>query len=201
MKKYNNIKSHINIITYTGEVIMKQFLKLLSILLILISISSSPIFAASSMTQTVTVNIPESIGIASSWNGGGNSSTISFGDLAADNIEKSWPGGVTGEQLQTLSNVGVDIYVRASGNFLDSDTGETIPLSNLYSAGYGDSKAKTQLSTGYVNVVDSWARPVSGETKIVPVDLYLTVPFGTKSGTYTTTLYYTAVKSGTLGPA
>ncbi len=187
---------------------MGQFPKLLSILIILVAISSYPVFAVSSttpkvistssMTQMITVNVPEYIGISSTWNGD-ESSSIDLGNLSFNGLENSWQGGVSGLQLRSLSNVNIDLYIKASGNLTDTDTGATIPLSNLYSAGYDNSKAKAPVTTNYKKVINGWARP-SDENKFIPVDLYLTVPLGTKPGTYITTIYYTAIKNDNSKP-
>ncbi len=179
---------------------MRQFPKLLGIFLIVVVISSYPVFAVSSMTQTVTVNVPESVGISTSGNREGSNSTVYMKNLSINGMENSWIGDTCSEQLQSLSNVNINIYIKASGDFTNPYNNETVPLANFYFAGGNNSNVKTQITTNYVNVASKWSQLYSGEKNVLPINLYLTVPLGTKPGSYTTTIYYVAVKDCNLGP-
>lgn len=179
---------------------MKKWQKFFGIFLIVVTMSSIPVFAGSSSIQTAQVNVGESIAITASWCNYESGSMINLGNLVADNTEDSWIGGSTGEQVETCSNCCIDLYVKASGDFTNHDTGGTILLANFCYGGYADSMHKNSFTTEYAKTINNWQKCNPGETRTVPISLYLTVPFGTEPGIYTTTVYHSAVKHGTPGP-
>ncbi|MGB4362636.1 MAG: hypothetical protein WBI71_02115 [Methanothermobacter tenebrarum] len=148
--------------------------------------------ASPSATQTLKAEVEPTVAIAAEWAREGNNSTIILSDLAADNMERSWPGGDDGEQVHSYSNVPIDLYVRANGDLTNDSN--TISLDLLKYANYGASVPKTSFTTEYVMVLESWGPPSQGEQLTVPVDLYLTVPFATPPRVYTTIIYHAAVQ-------
>ena len=135
----------------------------------------------------------DKIGIEVYWNGI-NGSDINLGTLFADGSTYSYPN------CETIVNTGknpTDLYVRATGNFSDGN-GNIIPLSNFKYADYGN-RITTQaaFTTYYTLVIDNWK---NNQEPTVYADLYLTVPPTTEPGTYTVTIYHTAVKSNEPAP-
>ena len=151
-----------------------------------------------SATQPLQANVTETVAITAQWAGGEDNSTINLGDLPADNMEKSWPGGSSGEEVSTYSNVAIDLYVRAAGDLANGTN--TIPLDLLKYADYGASVSKASFTTSYVQVRSDWGPPAQFGSLTVPVDLFLTVPFATPPGLYTTTIYHAAVQAGGTAP-
>lgn len=172
----------------------KKILGIIMLTLIMI-VGAFPAFAASddSSTQTVQVTVNPTIAIAAQWKGGGNNSTISLGSFDADGLTNNFNGGATGEQLFTYSNVPIDVYTRASGDFANGTN--KIALSNFkYSGGtVGSAIAFTET---YFKMYSNWAKAPIGGFNSEPINLYLTVPFGTSPGNYSTTVYFSAVTAG-----
>ncbi len=154
--------------------------------------------ASPSATQTLEAEVEPTVAIAAEWAGGGNNSTIILSDLAADNMERSWSGGSGGEQVHSYSNVAIDLYVRAAGDLTNGSN--TISLDLLKYADYGASVSKTSFTTEYVRVLLGWDPPSQSGRVTVPVDLFLTVPFATPPGVYTTTIYHAAVQENAEQP-
>lgn len=172
------------------------------VLLSVILLGSVPqVFAAASpsSTQQLQAEVEPTIAIGAFWKGGANNSTIYLLDLLADNQEYTWEGGADGEQVRHSSNVAIDLYVRAAGDLQNGTN--TISLSNLKYADYGDNVAKTAFTTTYALVRENWAPPAQGSEAIIPVDLFLLVPFATPPGNYTTTIYHAAVETGGTAPS
>jgi len=170
-------------------------------MLCVIIVSAVPAFAASSSsTQTAQVTVSDTIAIAGTWAGGGNNSTINLGSLPADGLQATFNGGASGEQIFTYSNVAIDVYTKASGDFAGGIPADTITINNfLWSNGTSTPAAFTTGYTG-AKVLNNIAKaPKSGSTAY-PVNLYLTVPVGTNSGSYSTTVYFSAVKTGAAAP-
>jgi len=155
--------------------------------------------AQDSTTQALNVTVDPTIAIAATWASGGNNTTIDLGHVPADNVEKNWPGGSNGEQVYTYSNIAIDVYTRASGNLRSGANNISIAL--LKYANYGENVAKTSFTTSYAKVKSNWAAPNQGSYLSVPVDLFLTVPFATPPGLYTTTIYHAAVQANATAPS
>lgn len=152
---------------------------------------------SSSATQPLQANVTETIAITATWNGQENG-TIDLGNLLADNIEKKWEGGDTHEQVHTYSNVPIDLYVRAAGDLQSGSN--SISLDLLKYADYGQNVAKASFTTSYVKVLSGWGPPSQYQHLTAPVDLFLTVPFATPPGLYTTTIFHAAVQEGGTAP-
>lgn len=127
------------------------------------------------------------------------SSPINLGTEIPDGLENSYPSitqvNASASEWLTAADDRLNLYVRASGNFLSGS--ETIPLVNFKYNGYGNSSLpKTSFTTTNVRV-QSW--PLGGSwlfrsvSRTVYGNYYLTIPMGTPEGTYTTTIYYTAI--------
>lgn len=180
---------------------MKHLQWLVFVLTVILSAGSlAPVFAAASpsSTQELQAEVEPTIVIGAFWQGGANNSTIYLLNLMADGQEYFWEGGSDGEQVRHSSNVEIDLYVRASGNLANGTN--NITLSNLKYADYDAGVAKTAFTTSYVLVKEEWAVPNIGGELVIPVDLYLTVPFATPPGTYVTTIYHAAVQTGSTAP-
>jgi len=177
--------------------------ELMAVLLIsVILMGSVPgVFAAvsPSSTQQLQAEVEPTIAIGAFWKGGANNSTIYLLDLLADNQEYTWDGGSDGEQVRHSSNVAIDLYVRASGHLANGTN--TISLSNLKYGDYDAGVSKTAFTTSYALVKENWAPPSQGSEAVIPVDLYLLVPFATPPGNYTTTIYHAAVETGGTAPS
>lgn len=154
--------------------------------------------ASPSATQPLQAEVEPTVAIAATWAGGGDNSTIDLGSLPADNMERSWDGGSSGEEVHTYSNVYIDLYVRASGDLQNGSN--SIPLDNLKYADYGAGVSKSAFDTVYALVKEDWGIPSQSGSLTVPVDLYLTVPFATLPGLYTTTIYHAAVEANATAP-
>lgn len=96
--------------------------------LILISSLLTPTYGASA-TQDVTVTVQDNIQIITIWNGKETTNPFTFNAHIKSWGEYYWPGGPMGLQIKSLSNVPVDLYVRAEGD-LQGPEG-TIPLENF----------------------------------------------------------------------
>lgn len=179
---------------------MRSLLAVLILAVVLSVASFSPVFAAvsPSSTQQLEAEVEPTIAIGAFWMNGANNSTIYLLDLLADNQEYSWEGGASGEQVRHSSNVAIDLYVRAAGDLTNGSN--SISLSNLKYADYGDNVLKTAFTTSYVRVRENWSAPTQGNELTIPVDLYLLVPFATPPGNYTTTIYHAAVETGGTAP-
>lgn len=171
----------------------KKILGIIMLTLIMI-VGAFPAFAASSAssTQTVQVTVNPTIAIAAQWKGGANNSTITLGSYDADGLTTTFTGGATGEQLFTYSNVPIDVYTKASGNFANGTN--SIALSNFQYT--GNVSGQTAFTLSYVKAFSNWAKAPVGSYNVAPINLYLTVPFGTDPGNYSTTVYFSAVTAG-----
>lgn len=164
-------------------------------IIMIILLNAGPVFATD--TQTVQVTISNAISITAFWNGGANNNTINLGSLAADNIQRTFPGGASGEQIRTYSNTAIDVYTRAAGNLQSGSN--SIALTNFQYSG-GTISLPTSFTVNYFKMYDNWASAPQGGSNTAPVNLYMTVPYGTSPGTYTTTIYFSAVAHGASPP-
>lgn len=153
-------------------------------------ISMGCVSAAGDQSLTVQVTVNSQVALAANWNSSGANSTINMGSLQADGSQQSWTGGINGQQLYSYSNVKIDVYTRASGNLTNGNN--SIPLNKFLYQG-GDVSTATPFTTSYTQIIDNWDKS-HGSPNIAPINLYLTVPYGTEAGTYTTTVYFTAVQ-------
>lgn len=160
-------------------------------------VGACPAFAATtSSTQTVQVTVNPTIAIAATWANGNNNSTIALGSLAADGLQTTFTGGLGGEQLFTYSNEPIDIYTKASGPLANG--ANNIALSNFLYSG-GSTATPTAFTTNYFKMFGAWgAAPQTPGYNSTPINLYLTVPFGTVPTSYSTTVYFSAVNAGNL---
>lgn len=124
-------------------------------------------------------------------------SNVNLGVRIPDGLESSYPSvsqvDVSGWELFPGGD-DLNLYVRASGNFISGSN--NIPLSNFKYDGFSNSGlAKTSFTTTNT-LVKSWPMGsgiVGSVSDTVYGNYYLTVPMGTTGGTYTTTVYYTAI--------
>ncbi len=150
----------------------------------------APVYGASA-TQDVTVTVAENVQIMVIWNGRENSNPFIFNVYVWGTGEYHWPGGPEGLQIKDLSNVPIDLYVKAEG---DLQGPGTIPIENLKYADYGAGLPKTPFKKQYALVKKNW-KVKNLKDAIIPVDLYLNVPPNTPAGTYSVTIYHIAIKS------
>ncbi|QEF93763.1 hypothetical protein FVF72_00470 [Methanothermobacter sp. KEPCO-1] len=165
-------------------------LRTLAVAALLLILLTNPVSGASAV-QEVRVTVPESVEIMVLWKGEevGNSFTLTA--TVEPGREYTWPGGPQGLQIKDLSNVPIDLYIKAEG---DLQGPETIPIQNLKYANYGTNLPQTPLTTTYTPVRRGWVVK-SDEESLIPVDLHLTVPPGTAAGVYSVRIYHIAVKS------
>ncbi|MEM4524742.1 MAG: hypothetical protein QXH54_00035 [Methanothermobacter sp.] len=167
-----------------------SILKIITPVLILLLLN--PVYPASSASQDVTVTVTETIQIKTIWKGTETTNPFTFNVYVGSWGEYYWPGEQGGLQIKSLSNVPVDLYVRAEGDL--QGPGGIIPIENLKYANYGSGVPKTPFQKYYVLVKKHWK--VENPTEaIIPVDLYLNIPPGTPPGIYSVNIYHIAVKS------
>mgnify|MGYP001247431795 FL=1 len=147
---------------------------------------------ATSANQDVTVTVTETIQIETLWNGKETTNPFTFNVYVGSWGEYYWPGGPKGLQIKSLSNVPIDLYVRAEGDL--KGPGGTIPIENLKYANYGSGLPKTPFQKDYALVKKHWKVENLTEATI-PIDLYLNIPPGTPPGIYSVKIYHIAVKS------
>ncbi|MDI9623628.1 MAG: hypothetical protein QFX38_01900 [Methanothermobacter sp.] len=164
--------------------------KIITPLLILLLLN--PVYPASSATQDVTVTVTETIQIKTIWNGKETTNPFTFNVYIGSWGEYYWPGEQGGLQIKSLSNIPIDLYVKAEGD-LQGPIG-IIPIENLKYADYGACVPKTSFKKDYVLVKEHW-KVENLEEAIIPVDLYLNIPPGTPPGIYSVKIYHIAVKS------
>jgi len=165
----------------------RSIIKIMSLALILLCLN----FAyGATATQDVTVTVSESVQIIVIWNGTENN-PFTLNVYALPGREYYWPGGVEGLQIKSLSNVPIDLYVKAEGDLKGPGI---IPIENLKYADYGSGVPKTPFKKDYALVKKDW-KVRNLEESIIPVDLYLDVPIGTPPGAYSVKIYHVAVKS------
>lgn len=172
---------------------MNYFLGLLFLVILFLTGQAT---TAGDQAHTVQVKVNSQVAIAANWDSEADNSTINLGSVEADNAQNAWVGGIYGEQLFSYSNVKIDVYTRASGNLTDGN--KSIPLSNFLYQG-GDVGIVTPFSMNYTRLIDDWDKVKLGIPDIVPINMYLTVPFGTEPGNYTTTIYFSAVAHNSPG--
>ena len=178
------------------DMMNKKILGVMALALVMI-VGACPAFAATSQssTQAVQVTVDPTIAIAAKWNSGLDNSTINLGALTADGIQKTFTGGATGEQLYTYSNVAIDVYTKASGDLTGSSG--SIALSNFLFNGGNVVSGPTAFTTSYARMYNSWDKaPLNPGYNVAPIDLSLTVPFGTAPGNYSNIVYFSAVNAG-----
>jgi len=163
-------------------------IKLMS--LALIPLFLTPVYSASA-TQDVTVTVSESVQIVVFWNGT-ESNPFTLNVYAVPGREYYWPGGPEGLQVKSLSNVPINLYVKAESDL--QGPGGIIPIENLKYANYGSGLPKTPFKKDYALVKKDW-KVENLEESIIPVDIYFNVPIGTAPGTYSVKIYHIAVKS------
>jgi hypothetical protein len=167
--------------------------KILGIITIIfmVLVSAVPVFAATSTTQTAQVTVSDTIAIEAFFNSVQNAN-INLGSIVADGNTNT----VNGESLVTKSNVRIDVYTRASGNFAGGIIPDTIALSNFrWSIG-----SPTPYTNAYVKVIDDWAKAPKGGSLSQAVTFDIAAPVGTEPGDYTTTVYFSAVKHNAAAP-
>ena len=115
-------------------------------------------------------------------------STVNLGTVMPDGTLHSYPGITT----VTVTDWGLifdtDLYVRASGAFLNTaDPSSTIPLSN-FQYDNPTTGSRTSFTTSNT-LVDSWTSFLYLQ-ETVSMNYYLTIPTFTTNGTYITTIIY-----------
>ncbi|AAB84889.1 MULTISPECIES: hypothetical protein [Methanothermobacter] len=148
--------------------------------------------AGATAVQEVTVTVPESVEIMVLWQGRETGNSFTLTATVEPGKEYYWPGGPQGLQIKDLSNVPIDLYIRAEG---DLQGPETIPIQNLKYANYGIGLPETPLTTTYTPVRKNWMVKSEDES-LIPVDLHLTVPPATAAGVYSVNIYHIAVPHG-----
>ena len=177
--------------------INKKNMMALIAVVFMVLISAVPTFAATSSTQPVTVTVKQTIAISAQWNSGGNNSSINLGSVSADNMQTTFAGGATGEQLTTASNDVIDIWTKvATATFAGTDP---IASSNFMFSGLNQSTAKA-YSASYAIIGNATPKAPQGNPTTYPVTFYLTVPYGTSAGSYTNTVYFSAVAHDAAAP-
>lgn len=170
---------------------MKMYKLFITVALVCImAAGASPIFAAdptptASQTQQASGNVTSLVAITTLWNNN-EGSDINFGDLIANNAQATITGN---ETVKDYSNVNIALSTYATGPL--SNGTETISLANMLYSDYGASVPDTAFTTTPATV-KTWATPDQATTPTVPVTYKITVPWNTKPGVYTTTIYHVA---------
>jgi hypothetical protein len=166
---------------------------LLTIILLTI-FSCSFIVSAQELNTSNSSNITNvSKPVAQSSNGSDQNDTVSIliktpsnidlGSRISNGEKKAYPDSAS---LELSSNKESDLMVMCQGDLTATDnSSNTISLDNLEYDGFGNSSLSHKAFTTTYTHVRSWNGTIT-----VPVNLYLTVPIGTKPGTYQTTIYY-----------
>lgn len=177
--------------------INNKLIGLVTLALVLI-VGAMPAFAADtdSSTQAVQVTVGPTVAIQAFWANGADNNTINLGTVAADNVQVPYAGGATGEQVRTYSNVMIDLYTRIAGNFTNGTN--TLDANNFLFT--GNVTGQTAFTAQYQKVFDDWAKAPKGGYNTAPINLALTVPFGTDPGDYSTTVYFSAVRHNAVAP-
>ena len=114
-------------------------------------------------------------------------STVNFGAFDADGSEHAYTGT---DVTVTAIGFSANLYVRSAGD-LSSST-NTIPLNNFkYSCSDADPVISKTAFTTTNTLVDSYSYLLIN-SKTYNMYYYLTIPPGTDSGNYNTTITYTA---------
>jgi hypothetical protein len=110
-------------------------------------------------------------------------SDVDLGTRIPDGSEKAYINAVS---LDLSADVDSDLSVKCDGDLSATDNpSNTISLNYFEYDGFDNaSLSKRPFTTSYSHV-KSWQGNIT-----VPINLYLTVPIGTKPGTYSTTIYY-----------
>ncbi len=110
-------------------------------------------------------------------------SNIDLGNRIPNGEKKAYPGAAS---LELSSNEEADLMVMCQGELTATDNpSNTISLENFEYDGFGNASLSPKAFTTTYTHVRSWNGTVT-----VPVNLYLTIPIGTKPGTYQTTICY-----------
>ena len=178
----------------------KNIIEIMALALV-IAVGACPAFAAqtTSTTQQVQVTVTPTVAIAATWKNGGNNSEIGLGSLDADGLQTTFAGGASGEQLYTYSNVPIDVYTRASGDLASSS--DSIALTNFLYKDSTGTATQTAFTQTYAKIHENWAAATQEGPNVDNVDLALTVPFGTASGNYASTVYFSAVQTSQAAPS
>jgi hypothetical protein len=143
-------------------------------LAVVMSIGIGPAFADPSATgtNTATVTVTDAVSIIVTNN-------AAFGSLAANNIQSS----AEPININSTSNVPIDVAVKAVN--WDSTSGN-MPLSALQ---FG---TNTPMTTSDQSALTNIAPGNPGQGTSNDVNLFMQVPFGSKSQAYNTTVIWTA---------
>ncbi len=152
-----------------------------------------PVFAegSSTSTQTVSVIIPETTAASANY---GNSSTINI-DISQGATEVT----VNNVYFANPSNVDTELWIKASGDLIGTNTANTISLSNLKYVipGLG---ITGELTDQYTKA-GIFKKPEQGSRSSgMGVNLQVNVPYRTVPDTYETTIYFTSVKCNSDAP-
>ena len=164
--------------------ILLKFLILLAAMMLF----SFPIFAGDSSisSQTVSVTIPETTAVSANY---GNSSTINIGPITPGTSEIT----INNVYFANPSNVDTEIWIRASGNLVGTNTASTIGLSNLKYIIPGRGLSG-ELTDQYTKAGVLKKSEQGSSNSGMGVDLHLKTPYGTVPDTYKTTIYFTSLK-------
>jgi hypothetical protein len=143
---------------------------------LMILFAVAPAFAATTASQSVTVNVAPTIAISVDNN------ALTY-NLNADGI-----GSTQNFNVRSYSNVRTDMTISASA--LSTPAGsDPLGLSDFtWVATGGNSGA---LSTGSQTLISNVAKAPKNGFTAVPVSLTVAAPFGTDPGAYSTTITYT----------
>lgn len=119
-----------------------------------------------------------------------NPTSYNMGTIPADGVERSFTGATTARVQATGLLSSGDLFIRASGNFINgANASQTIPLNNFQfeSPNYATKRplTTTDFSIHHYTMFWSWDNTYN-------INYYLTVPRYTDPGTYSTTVIYTA---------
>lgn len=160
--------------------------KILKFLVLFSVLFTLPAFAAgsSTCTQTVSVTIPETTAVSVNYE---NSSAINVG-ISPDTTEVT----INNVYFANPSNVDTELWIKASGDLVGANTGNTIGLSNLKyiipSLGVTGDLTDQYTKAGVLKPEQS------GSDSGMGVNLQIKVPYGTTPDDYKTTIYFTSIK-------
>lgn len=142
----------------------------------MILFATTPAFAATTASQSVSVTVAPTIAI-----------TIDSNALTY-NIDANGLGSTQNFNVRSLSNVKTDMAITASA--LSTPAGsDPLGLSDFTWVATGGNSGS--LSTGSQTLISNVAKAPKNGFTAVPVALTITAPVGTDPGAYSTTITYT----------
>lgn len=153
---------------------------LLAIILLITPLTAAAVTIPTNSTQTVLLHVPQCIGFSLSTN------TLTF------NVDNLGTTATTPTyNLTNIGNTNIDLSIQSNNDFTGP---ETITLTEgLYTLIYQNNNIPITKNSN--TIFKTNLNPQRHGTSTIPLYQTFTVPYGVLSGTYNTTVTYTAIKS------